>query len=179
MDSQQNKTEKKQKRAPIGVFDVFIIVALIVCIIAAGFAFVFKRDNGEVVIHENDKEEFAVTFECKSISKQHAQLLRDGDKYFLPDNEELGLISGNVTITPAVIYAQCDDGTYVRTFAPENGDDTLVDVAGTVIVRGARNSGGILEVGNAFGLIPGYSFIMHSSTVSVRITVDAVEKVSK
>lgn len=178
MDSQQNKAEK-QKKAPLGVFDVFIIVGLIACVIAAGFAFVFKSDNGEAIVREDDKEEFAVTFECDSISKHHAQLLKDGDVYFLPDNSDFGTLSGNVTITPAVIYAERSDGVFVRTYAPDNGDDTRVDVSGTVMVKGSRDSGGLLKIGNSFDIVPGRSFVMHCSTVSVRVTITAVEKVSK
>lgn len=179
MDNQQKNTDNKQKRSRLGVFDALIIVALIACVIAAGFAFVFKRDNGELFVRENDKEEFAVTFECNDISQHHAQLLKDGEKFFLPDNSEFGTLSGNVTITPAVIYAERSDGVFVRTYAPENGDDTRVDVSGTVMVKGVRNSKGNIELEGGFDAVPGYSFIMYSSTVSARVTITAVEKVSK
>lgn len=179
MDNQQKKTDKKQKRPLLGVFDVLIITALVACVIAAGFAFVFKRNNGEVLVRENDKEEFAVTFECYNISQYHAQLLKDGDMLFQPDNSEFGTLSGNVTITPAVIYAEKSDGTVVRTYAPENGDDTRVDVSGTVMVKGARDAGGTLRLGSKFAAVPGYSFLMHSSTVSVMVTITSVTKVSK
>ncbi len=179
MDGQQNKTGRKSAKAPFGVFDVFIIIALISCVVAAGFAFVFKRDNGEALVRENDKEEFAVTFECSEISQFHARLLKDGDMYYLPDNSDFGKLSGNVTITPAVVYTQRSDGTYIRTYAPENGDDTKVDVSGTVIVKGVRDPNGILKIGNNFDAVPGHAFTMHSSTVSVQVSITAVEKVSK
>lgn len=179
MDNQQNKTPRRQKKALLGVFDVFIIIALVACVVAAGFAFVFKRNNGEALVAENEKEEFAITFECNNIAQFHARLLKDGDMYYLPDNSDFGKLSGNVTITPAVVYAQRSDGTFVRTYAPENGDDTKVDVSGTVIVKGVRDSNGILKIGNNFEAVPGHVFIMHSSTVAVQVNITAVEKVSK
>lgn len=179
MDNQRKKTENKQGKAPLGVFDAVIIVGLIACVIAAGFAFAFKHDNGETTSQKGEKEEFAVTFECDGISQNYAQLLKDGDMFYLPDNSDFGTLSGNVTITPAVMYVQRSDGTYVRTYAPENGDDTKVDVSGTLMVTGTRDSRGILRIGSNYDAAPGSSFVIYSSNVSVQVTVTAIEKVSK
>ena len=171
--------EEQKKKFRLSAFDAVLIVLLAACLVAAGFGYYFKRTSADATVAEADKEEYAVMFECYDVAQFHAQLLKEGEVYMLPDNSEFGTLSEKVTTTPALTYTQRSDGTYVRTYAPENGDQTRVDVSGVVRTKGARNSRGFLLIGNAFEAIPGSSFIIHNSTVSIRVTITAVEKVSK
>ena len=171
--------EEKNKKFRLSVFDAVLIVFLAACIVAAGFGYYFKHTNGDGGVSEDQMEEYAVMFECYDVAQFHAQLLKEGEVYMLPDNSEFGTLSGKVTTTPALTYTQKSDGTYVRTYAPENGDQTRVDVSGVVRTKGARNSRGVLMIGNGFEAIPGSTFIIHNATASIRVTITAVEKVAK
>ena len=171
--------DEQKKKFRLSAFDAVLIVLLAACLVAAGFGYYFKHASADAALSEDAKEEYAVMFECYDVAQFHAQLLKEGEVYMLPDNSEFGTLSEKVTMTPALTYTQKSDGTYVRTYAPENGDQTRVDVSGVVRTKGARNSRGILLIGNAFEAIPGSSFIIHNSTVSIRVTITAVEKVSK
>ena len=170
---------EQKKKTRFGVFDAIVIVFLAACVVAVGFGYYFKKTSGDLRVSEEDKEEYAIKFECYDVAQSHAQLLKDGETYYLPDNSEFGKLSGKVTITPALYYAEKDDGTFVRSYAPDNGDQTKVDVSGTVMTKGARNSRGVLIIGNDFEAIPGSSFIIHNSTVSIRVSITSVEKASK
>ena len=168
---------EQQTKSRFGVFDAVIIVLLIACIVAGGFAFVFKRDNGEANVSEADKQEFVVSFKCYNVSQYHADLVKDGDLFYLPDNKEFGTVSGAPAQTPAESYVEKSDGTYVLSYAPSSDKDsvdrTKKDVSGTIVVQGVRDesTGGFLVAGDNFKIVPGKTFLMHNEKVSILVTI--------
>ena len=173
---------EQQTKARFGVFDAIIIVFLVACLVAAGFAFVFKRDKGESAISEANRQEYLVSFKCYNVSQYHADLIKDGDEFFLVDNKEFGVVKGTPTQTPAESYVEKADGTYVLSYAPSSDKDsvdkTKKDVSGTIAVQGVRDEStdGFLVIGDNFRIAPGKTFLMHNETVSIQITVvDIVE----
>ena len=173
---------EQKTKARFGVFDAIIIVFIVACLVAAGFAFLFKRDKGESVISEANKQEYLVSFKCYNISQYHADLIKDGDEFFLYDNKELGTIKGTPTQTPAESYVEKSDGTFVLSYAPssekDSVDKTKKDISGTIAVQGVRDesTNGFLVVGDGFKIAPAKSFLVHTETVSIQITViDVVE----
>ena len=170
----------RQKGKPhFSVFDAVLIVFLIACIAAVGFGYEFKKQEGVAEIDQETAEEYMISFESYNVEQYHAQLLKEGDMYYLSDNAEFGTLNGKLIMTPALVYAEKDDGTYIRSYAPENGDQTKLDLSGAVMTKGTRNSRGILVIGNGFEAVPGESFIIHNSTVSIRVTITSIDKVSK
>ena len=173
---------EQQTKPRFGVFDAIMIVFLVACLVAAGFAFVFKREKGENVIDEKSKQECLVSFKCYNVSQYHADLIKDGDEFFLVDNSEFGTVKGTPTQTPAETYVEKTDGTFVLSYAPSSDKDsvdkTKKDVSGTIAVRGVRDEStdGFLVIGGGERIAPGKTFLMHNDTVSIHVTViDIVE----
>lgn len=169
---------RQQTKKKPGVLDVIIIVSLCVCIAAAVSAFVFSRDARDNIAEKDDFEEYVLSFEIYGMRKSTAQLLSDGDVFFRENGEVFGTVSGQIAMTPAAVYAEKDDGTLVKTYAPENGDFTLMDVSGTMIVRGAADENGILLVNGDLEIAPAKTLTVHSGKVSAQITVTGIEKVA-
>jgi hypothetical protein len=173
---------EQNSKARFGVFDAVIIVFLVACLIAAGFAFFFKRDKGENNVSEEQKQEYVISFKSYNLSKYHADLIKDGDVFYLSDNNEFGTVSGTPAQTPAESYVEKEDGTFVLSYAPSSDKDsvdrTKKDVSGTIVVKGVRDEStdGFLVVGDNFKITPGKTLFMHNETVTVQVTVvDIVE----
>lgn len=168
---------EQKAKARFGVFDAIIIVFLIACLIAGAFAFIFKRDKGENSVKEADRQEYAVSFKCYNVSQYHADLLKDGDKFYLPDNSDFGTINGAPAQTPAESYVEKADGSYVLSYAPSSDKDSVdkakKDVSGTLVVEGVRDesTNGFLVCGNGFKIVPGKTFLMHNENVSIQVTI--------
>lgn len=168
---------EKNKSSRFGVFDAIIIVFLIACLIAAGFAFVFKRDKGESAISEDKRQEYIVSFKCYNVSQYHADLIKDGDVFYLSDNKEFGTVKGTPAQTPAESFVEKEDGTFVLSYAPSSEkagvDKTKKDISGTFAVQGLRDesTGGFLLTADNFKVAPGRSFWIHNDTVSLQVVV--------
>lgn len=166
-----------EKKTGIGALDVVIILALCACVIGAGLAFVFSRATAETVVKEQDFEEYVISFEAYGIRQSTAQMINSGEMYYY-DSDDFGVLNDNITLTPAVVYVENDDGVCVKSYAPENGDYTKVDISGSFTVKGIRNSKGFFLLNGETKLVPNKSFIVQNDTVSFGISVTDIEKVS-
>lgn len=173
----KNSTNAEKKKG-LGALDVIIILALCACVVAAGFAFVFERTTAEVAVTENDFEEYIISFEIYSMRQSSAQMLNPGDVFYTSDSDDFGVMNDNITITPAVVYVQDDEGNFIKTYAPENGDYTKVDVSGAFTVKGVRDSQGFFLLNGETRLMPNKSLIIRTDMVETNITITDIEKVS-
>ena len=159
------KSEKNtEKKSGVSVLDIFIILALLMCVTAAVFAFVFKQNTAEKNVTE---------------AQSTMNMIEAGDTFYTENSKDFGTLQDSLTMTPAVVYVQKDDGTYVKTYSPENGDYTKWDVSGTFTVKGIRNSNGIFLLNGNVELAPNKSYTVINDTVSMSLLVTAIEKVSK
>lgn len=173
----KNSTNTEKKKG-VGVLDVIIILALCACVVAGGFAFIFERETSETVAKEKDLEEYVISFRVNSMRQSSSQMFDVGDTYYCPDSNEFGVLNENLTITPAVVYVENDSGECIKTYAPENGDRTRVDVSGSFRVKGTRNSLGFFLLNGTQELVPNDSIIVRTDNLAVNICITDIEKVS-
>ena len=174
------KSEKNtEKKSGASVLDIFIILALLMCVTAAVFAFVFKQNTAEKNVTEAQLEDYVLSFRVDSMRQSTMNMIEAGDTFYTENSKDFGTLQDSLTMTPAVVYVQKDDGTYVKTYSPKNGDYTKWDVSGTFTVKGIRNSNGIFLLNGNVELAPNKSYTVINDTVSMSLLVTAIEKVSK
>lgn len=174
------KSEKNtEKKSGASVLDIFIILALLMCVTATVFAFVFKQNTAEKNVTEAQLEDYVLSFRVDSMRQSTMNMIEAGDTFYTENSKDFGTLQDSLTMTPAVVYVQKDDGTYVKTYSPENGDYTKWDVSGTFTVKGIRNSNGIFLLNGNVELAPNKSYTVINDTVSMSLLVTAIEKVSK
>ena len=177
---------EQQKKVRFGVFDAIIIVFLVACIIAAGFAFIFKRDNGEQGGVEATKQEYIVSFKCYNFPKYMADRLNEGDEFFMNDNKTFGTLRATPNQTPAQYYVTKEDGAYYITSAPDeqtqnqNVDKTKKDVSGEFIVEGVRDQSTkeFLVIDDNVKVIPGGNYTIYNENIAISIMVTDVQPLS-
>ncbi len=173
----KNSTNGNNKKG-IGALDAVIIIALVACIAAGVLAFLYSRSTADPVATENDMEDYVISFEIYGIRQSNAQMLKTGEKYYTSESEEFGVMNENLTITPAVVYVQGEDGKCYKSYAPENGDYTKVDISGSMTVKGVRDSKGYFLLNGSTKLMPNKSIIVRNGTIAVNINITGIEKVS-
>ena len=169
----------ENKKSGIGVLDAVIIIVLAICVVAAGFAFVFKRSAAEDIVPEEEYEEYLISFESLGVRRSTAQMIKDGDSFMTGDNDDLGTLTGALTVTPSVVYITDENGICVKTYAPDNGDYTKMDISGTLTVKGIRNDRGVFLLNGTVPLAPNKQLFIHTDTVSLNANVTDIGKVSK
>ena len=172
-----NGTEKK--KTGLGVLDAVIIIALCACIAAAVFAFMYKENTVEELAGEEEFEEYVVSFESYAIRRSTAQMLAEGDTFIFGNDEEFGSLTGALTIVPATVYTHDESGACIKTYAPENGDETKMDVTGTLPVTGTKNDRGVFVLNGTTELAPNKTLTVHTDTVALSISVTDIGKVAK
>ncbi len=168
---EQTNSKSKRRLTVVDVFAVLIVLACIVTLVIG--LYVKKNSPGEIT----DRGEYRVSFTVKSIRASTAKLLTNGSEFFLSDGTVFGTLADNVSVTPAVIYSLNEDGVYIKTFAEDNGDNTLVDVAGVMNVNGGRDSSGLFRTSDKTYVAPAAEITLHSDLLEMTVTVTGIEKV--
>ncbi len=164
--------EKSRKR--ISALDVFVIVALVLCVVGAGLRVYMKR------FVDNDKpqpENYVISFEIKNVRTTSSEYFTDGEIFYMIDGGDVfGEITGNVSITPAEMYVTDSEGNYILTYYPDNGDSSRIDVSGTMTVSGYCDDNGVFLLGGDTILTPNRQFDVRSKNITVSLTVTAISK---
>ena len=172
---------EQQKKARFGIFDAIIIVFLIACIVAAGFAFFFKRDNGDKPNVEKEKQDFIVSFKSYSVPQYQTDLLKENDMFYQSNNKEFGSLRSNPNKVLAQNYVENENGEfYISSPTKENGDKTKWDISGEFLVQGIRDdeTKGFLILDDNVKVIPGGYFTVYNDNVSISIMVTDIQAVS-
>lgn len=170
------KAEKSARR--LTAIDYFIIFAVIAALLCAGLR-LWNDSHSEDAVIERADDEYIISFVSYSMRSSSAKLLSAGDKFYLSNGvDEFGAIEGDVSITPAIVYIELDNGDYVMTYAEENGDNTKVDVSGEFKVKGCRNLDGLMYVNGTQYVAPNTGMTVYNNLMSFSFTVTGVEKVS-
>lgn len=168
----KHPTEKSGKG--IGALDVFIVLALVLCVAGAALRIYMKRSD---VRDEPQLEDYLISFEVKDIRTTSSELFSDGEVFYIKDTgEAFGKISGNVSITPAELYVTDSEGNYILTYSPDNGDSSRIDVSGTMLVSGYCDENGVFLLGGSTILTPNRTFDLRSKSLTVTMTVTAISK---
>lgn len=170
------KSEKTARR--LTAIDIFIILAVIAAIIAAGLR-IWADQNSEQSVIERTDDEYIISFVSYGMRSSSAKLLAGGDMFYLSNGvDEFGKLQGEVSITPAEVYMELENGEYIKTYAEENGDNTRVDVSGEFRVKGCRNFDDLMYINGTFYVAPNMSTTVYNNKMSLTFTVTGIEKVS-
>ena len=171
-----NTSEKKTKKK-LNAIDWFLIIAVVLCLAGAGLRMLLGSESGSftspVVM-----EDYIISYEINNIRNSSAEYLAaDEDFYIEATDQYFGKSAGNISVTPAQFYLADAEGNYVEAYAPENGDATRVDAAGTMRVSGYMSENGFLLGGTSM-LAPNKTLMIRSKNLQVEITVTGIEKIS-
>ena len=165
-DVRSSNNEKKK----ISSLDVFLFILLIMCI--AGVAVrLAVGENGILPAAAPDQTEFAVSFELRQAKTSLSGFFSSGEVFYDEGSDVFGTVDGQVSVTPAQLFTEDEDGKYVISYSgAENGDNSLVDIRGTMTVKGYKTDYGFLVNGETY-IAPNFVISLHSdkTTSDVRI----------
>lgn len=151
-------------RRKIGVIDVVIIVAVLAIILTS----VLRYTLDEGLFTQNDTA-CSISFRVSSVRYNTYDMLEENEKVFLSDFELLGTLS-SLSITPAVFYAENDEGELISVHYPEN---TLVDISGEILCE-LSVSGGRYTAADGTHVCAGAELELHTDTVDMTVVVTKV-----
>lgn len=161
------KNETTKVRCKFGVMDLVIIVAVLAIILTGVFR--YTLDKG--LFTQNDTA-CSVGFRVTSVRYNIYDMLDENEKVFLSDFEFFGTIS-SVNITPAVFYAENEEGELISVHYPEN---TLVDIDGEILCDLSVNDGRYTAA-NGTHICAGAVLELHTDTVDMTVVVTKVNAV--
>lgn len=165
----KDNSEKKSRK--LSALDVFVIILALMCVAGAAVRF-YAGDSGILPISDPEKEEYAVSFEIAQVKTVLGGYIASGENLYNEDGSLFGTVGENVTITPAKLYVEDAEGKYIQIYSSaDNGDNSLIDIRGTVSVSGYFTDYGFLADGKTY-IAPNYVITLHTNktTVDVRIT---------
>lgn len=170
------KETRERRRA--SALDVFVVVIIALCITAL---IVRVAVGSEGVLPEGapEKAEYAVTFEIASQKATAGSEITTGEVLYTEDGSVFGTVTSQVSVTPAKIYMEDDDGRIVLTYSGSEGADAnLVDIKGTMSAEGYLLDYGFLVGGKVFAS-PGYEITLHTERVTAKVRILGITKVSE
>lgn len=168
---EQNKVKKS-----ISALDVFIIILAVLCI--AGVAVrLWAGDSGILPINAPEKTEHSVSFEITGIKTVLSSNLTTGEKLYTADGVLFGTVGENVAVTPALLIVEGADGRYTQVFAgADNGDNSLVDIRGTIVTEGYYEDYGYMVGGSVYSA-PNSEIVLHTDKAEYTFKITDVAKV--
>lgn len=167
-----NKEQKKR----LGALDIFIILAILACLVSVGLRFIAVR--GSSVGNNVQLENYIVSFEISDIRDSSAKNFMDkGTNFYLKDS---GLLLGSLregkTISDAAKYYYLHDGSIVRLTNSSTGDLYRVDVEGSLDCMGTMSAdGSFLLNGNQY-IAMNQELNVYSKYLAVSIRITGISK---
>ncbi len=166
----------KNVKRRVSALDVFIVVLVLMCI-AGVIVRVYVGSEGILPVLDPDISEYAVSFEIKQVKASVGGYLSSGEKLWTESGELFGTVSDNVTVTPAQIFFEDKDGKYVSVYSSaDNGDNSLVDIKGSVVTEGYMAEYGFLAGGTTY-VAPNYEIDLHTEKATVTVIITGISKV--
>ncbi len=156
-----------QSRRKFGVMDIVIIVAVLAIILTGVLR--YTLDKG--LFTQNDTA-CSVSFRVTSVRYNTYDMLEENEKVFLSDFEFFGTLS-SINITPAVFYAENEEGELISVHYPEK---TLVDIDGEMLCDLSVN-GGRYTAANGTHICAGALLELHTDTVDMTVVVTKVNSI--
>lgn len=168
----ENTTKVRKK---LNALDIFIILAVIMCITAVGIR-IYMGDKGDIPGKASvEIEDYIVSFLVLNIRETSADSFVDGDTFIVPPNGEVfGKLINTPSFTPAEMYIENDEGQYILTYSTQEGDDARIDVRGTFLVSGSMTEEGFLLNGKTY-IAPNKTITIQGK-INVNITVTDITK---
>ncbi len=159
------------KRGALTPLDVFMILICVICVAGVAVRAIVGRD-ASVPAPKPEQTEYAVSFELTGARADATGYFTAGEVLYTEDGEVFGTVRDQVSVTPAKIFSEDEDGRLVLSYSgADNGDGSLVDIKGTLTLEGFETDYGFL-VGGKLYIAPNYELTLHTSktTANVRIT---------
>ncbi len=164
-DREENKQGKR-----ISALDIFAALLLILCVAGLVIRLTVGREG---VLPEGapESDDYAVSFEIAGQRSSAGTGLSAGDVFYTEDDAVFGTVTDQISVTPARIYTENEEGRLTLGYSSSEGDSGLVDIRGTMTVVGYPVDYGFLAGGKTY-VAPNHTLILHTDkmTVSVRIT---------
>ena len=164
---------ERVRRRKISVVDIFAFLMICACVLSLLIAFYEKKNSPAAITESGD---YYVSFTASSIRSSAAKMLEKNDGFFTDNGSTFGVLDDNVTITPAVLYAEMKDGSYVKTYAEENGDSTLVDVSGVIKVSGGKDKNGLFVTASGDYVAPARVMHINDGKISLDAEITSIER---
>jgi len=160
----------------VSILDVFVVILLILCV-AGLIVRVAVGKDGALPEGAPESGEWAVTFEIPSLKASSGDGFPAGALLYTEDGDIFGTISDQVSVTPAKIYTEDEDGRFVLTYSGSEGDNSLVDIRGTATVEGYEVDYGFFAGGKVLAS-PGCELTLHTDTATVKARIQDIVRIS-
>lgn len=173
MAKNREKAGGKRRFSPL---DLFIIVLSVLC---AGGMFI-RLYLGDVNIADGDsydKGEYAVSFLAAGVDTIYSEHFGAGTVFYLEDGSEFGTMTAGVAITPAQLTVDDGEGGLVQIYAAGNGDDSIVDIRGTVTASGTYSPEKGFYIGGKHYVAANKTLTIHSTDADIQVLVTDIIKV--
>lgn len=173
-----SNTTKVRKR--LNALDIFIILAVIMCITAVGIR-IYMGDNGDVIGKTSiETGDYFLSFLILDVREDTADCYTQDNKFYFVNGTSLdpfGYLVDMPSFTPAEVYVENDEGQYLLTYSTAEGDDARIDIRGTFRVSGSMTEEGFLLNGKTY-LAPNKTLGIQSIKNYVNIIVTDITKAS-
>ncbi|MBE6570407.1 MAG: hypothetical protein E7658_09370 [Ruminococcaceae bacterium] len=167
------RTKNQKERLRIGVLDIFIIAAVLVCAVSVGLRWYFTKDS--VLANPTQLQPYTVNFTIKDIRATSVKYLYEGAAFYINDNGDyLGAVI-SVEDTPAMKEYLTSDGQHV--YVPNNTEDervNRVDISGSFAANGIKGEDGAFYLNGSRFIAPNEELEIGSKEFSVTVVIDSI-----
>lgn len=168
--------EGKSKRNRLGVLDICILTAILLCVIGAGARLVLKEDS--VLTQNTELDTYMVYFTIGDIRQTSFRYLYEGAEFYLEESGDFfGTIVGTPGDTPAKKMYTDINGKYVEVYNNTEDDRVArIDVTGTFAVSATMDKNGFLMLNGNTYIAPNKTFKIRSKELLVHARVTSIVK---
>lgn len=167
---------QKEKTKRLGALDIFIIFAVLACLVSVGLRFIAVQDSA--VGNNVELENYILSFKVSDIRNSSAVNYMNKDTvFYLRDSGlPLGTLQENKTVSDSEKYYYLHDGEIVRMTNSSTGDLYRVDVEGTFECAGTMSAdGSFLLNGNRY-IALNQNLSIYSKYLAISIMVTGITK---
>ena len=169
--------EEKKKAGPrFNLLDVVLILLALLCVVG-----VWQRKNIQNLFSsEKELADFTVSFEVRKMRGSVAEFLAKDAVLYLVDGDdriELGRLTEQPSKVAAVEYLPNSDGELVEAVYPDDANENLLDVKGTLLCRGVEYDGSFLLGGEVF-LSVNQTVLVQTELADFEIRITAIKSVT-
>lgn len=163
---------QNEKKNRLGALDIFIILAVVVCIVSIGWRYISIKDDS--TNNSVSLDNYIVSFDVYNIRKSSADnYLEVGTEFFIDDGDAFfGTLREQISILDAEKFYTTSNGEVVRVAGTGTGEQDRVDFKGTMNCSGVMNeNGSFLLNGNLYlGIDKEIKLYTKYLSVSIKIT---------
>jgi len=166
-----NQNERKKR---LGALDIFIILALVACIVSVGIRYITSND--ELLNSSSGLDNYIVSFDIYNIQNSSGQnFMEPGTNFYIEENDEpFGTLREQVTIRDAQKFYTMHDGEVVLISNTGTGDSYRIDVEGKMTCRGKMNENGSFLLNGKNYLAIDKEILLYSKYLLVTVKVTGI-----